>query len=73
MLTDDGFRLDARAWKVPVKQIPNNGSNLDIGNPAAKQDFDRVPFEQLADDISQKEFRIAEIVRYTKEMLCPKP
>jgi type I restriction enzyme M protein len=37
--------------------------NLDRKNPHAKDDFEHLPPEQLADDILRKELRIAEIMR----------
>jgi len=43
--------------------------NLDIKNPAAKQDFEHLPPEQLADDILKKELRIAEIMNEIKQAL----
>jgi type I restriction enzyme M protein len=62
-----------RAWKVPAKDILANGCNLDIKNPAAKQDFEHLAPEQLAEDILQKELRIAEIMREIMELLGRKP
>ncbi|MCI0640462.1 MAG: type I restriction-modification system subunit M [Gemmataceae bacterium] len=62
-----------RAWKVAAKSIVENGCNLDLKNPSAKQDFEHLPPEQLADDILQKELRIAEIMREIKEVLGRKP
>lgn len=47
--------------------------NLDRKNPNAKVDFEHLPPEQLADDILQKELRIAEIIREIKELLGRKP
>ncbi len=47
--------------------------NLDRKNPNAKDDFEHLPPEQLADDILQKELRIAEIMREIKELLGRKP
>ncbi len=61
------------AWKVPAKQILANNCNLDIKNPNAKTDFEHLPPEQLADDILQKELRIAEIMREIKELLGRAP
>ena len=58
-----------RAWKVAASQILENNCNLDLKNPAAKTDFEHLPPEQLADDILQKELRIAEIMREIKELL----
>ena len=62
-----------RAWKVPAKDILANGCNLDRKNPSAKQDLEHLPPEQLADDILQKELRIAEIMQEIKELLGRKP
>lgn len=62
-----------RAWRVPAETILANGCNLDIKNPRAKVDFEHLPPEQLADDILQKELRIAEIMREIKELLGAKP
>jgi len=62
-----------RAWKIPAEQVAANGFNLDIKNPNAKDDFEHLPPEQLADDILQKELRIAEIMREIKELLGRKP
>ena len=47
--------------------------NLDCKNPTAKQDFEHLPPEQLADEILQKELRVAEILREIKEILGRKP
>ena len=65
-----------RAWKVPAKNVlkyDESGNlisvNLDIKNPASKQDFDHLPPEQLADDILKKEQRIAEIMMEIKQAL----
>jgi hypothetical protein len=46
-----------------------NGFNLDRKNPNAKDDFEYLPPEQLADDILQKELLIAEIIREIKNLL----
>ncbi|MBL8822275.1 MAG: SAM-dependent DNA methyltransferase [Planctomycetia bacterium] len=62
-----------QAWKVPVDKIIENNCNLDIKNPNAKDDFEHLPPEQLADDILQKELRIAEIMKEIKELLGKKP
>src|SRR5216110_3497183 len=58
-----------RAWKVTAKDVlkyDENGAlvsvNLDIKNPSAKEDFEHLPPEQLADDILKKEQRIAELM-----------
>ncbi len=65
-----------RAWKVRTKDVlkyDESGNlisvNLDIKNPASKQDFEHLPPEQLADDILKKEQRIAEIMMEIKQAL----
>lgn len=58
-----------RAWQVSAEQIAASGYNLDIKNPHSKQDFEHLPPEQLADDILQKELRIAEVMREIKNLL----
>jgi type I restriction enzyme M protein len=62
-----------RAWKVPAQKIRDNNCNLDVKNPNAKDDFEHLPPEQLAEDILQKELRIVEIMREIKDMLGRKP
>jgi type I restriction enzyme M protein len=65
-----------RAWKVQASDVlkyDESGTlvsgNLDIKNPSAKQDFEHLPPEQLADDILKKEQRIAEIMGEIKALL----
>ncbi len=65
-----------RAWRVPVTDVAKyDGTgnlisvNLDIRNPRGKENFTHLPPEQLADNILQKEQRIAEIVANIKESL----
>jgi type I restriction enzyme M protein len=62
-----------RAWKVPASRILDNGCNLDIKNPNAKQDFEHLPPEQVAEDILQKELRIVAIMQEIKQLLGRKP
>ena len=57
-------KADALYWPV---------FNFDKKNPNAKDDFEHLPPEQLADDILQKELRIAEIMREIKELLGGQP
>ncbi len=71
-----GREENERAWRVPAKDIlkyDENGNlvsvNLDIKNPASKQDFEHLPPEQLADDILKKEQRIMEIMVEIKRTL----
>ena len=69
-------RENERAWKVHAKDLlkyDENGNlvsvNLDIKNPASKQDFEHLPPERLADDILKKEQRIMEIMMEIKQAL----
>jgi type I restriction enzyme M protein len=57
------------AWKVPVKALLDAGCNLDRKNPRGKVDFEHLPPEQLADDILEKELRIADLMRDIKTAL----
>ncbi len=57
------------AWRVPVQQIIDNGYNLDIKNPNAKQDYQHMPPEQLVDDVVRKEQRILELMAEIKQAL----
>jgi type I restriction enzyme M protein len=59
-----------QAWLVPVERIVEGGYNLDLKNPSARQDLEHLPPEQLAEDILQKEMRIAEIMREIKQVLA---
>ncbi|HEY1381772.1 MAG TPA: N-6 DNA methylase [Gemmataceae bacterium] len=59
-----------RAWKVPAAELLAAGCNLDRKNPHAKQDYEHLPPEQLAEDILRKELRIAEIMREVKALLA---
>src|SRR5262249_5485939 len=47
--------------------------NLDRKNPHAKDDFEHLPPEQLADGILRKELRIAELMREIKGLLAKTP
>jgi type I restriction enzyme M protein len=60
-----------QAWKVPVKELLNTGCNLDRKNPRGKIDFEHLPPGQLAEDILNKELRIAELMREIKAALEP--
>ena len=66
-----GNRVEnARAWKIPAAELLANGCNLDCKNPNAKEDFEHLPPEQLADDILKKEQRIAAIMAEIKAVLA---
>ncbi len=58
-----------QAWKVPVKDLLDAGCNLDRKNPRSKVDFEHLPPDRLADDILEKELRIAELMRQIKSAL----
>jgi type I restriction enzyme M protein len=58
-----------QAWIVPAKDLLEANGNLDRKNPRAKVDFEHLPPDQLADDILQKELRIAELMREIKAAL----
>jgi type I restriction enzyme M protein len=47
--------------------------NLDIKNPAAKDDFEHLPPEKLVDDILAKEQRIIQIMGEIKSTLATPP
>ena len=58
-----------QAWTVPVADLLAANGNLDRKNPRGKVDFEHLPPDQLADDILQKELRIAELMREIKSAL----
>lgn len=58
-----------RAWRVPASQIAQNGYNLDIKNPSAKQDLEHLPPEQLAASIAEKERRIGALMDEIRALL----
>jgi type I restriction enzyme M protein len=65
-----------RAWNVQASDVLKYDEsrglvsvNLDIKNPSAKQDFEHLPPEQLADDILKKEQSIAELMAEIKQLL----
>src|SRR5438067_2155179 len=47
----DNRQENERAWRVPVAQLLANDCNLGMKNHNARQDFEHMPPEQLADDI----------------------
>jgi type I restriction enzyme M protein len=65
----DNRQENERAWRVPVAQFLASDCNLDMKNPNARQDFEHMPTEQLADDILRKEQRILEIMAEIKQVL----
>src|SRR6266478_3527264 len=68
--TRSGSKENDRAWRIPAERIVENGFNLDIKNPSAKDDFEHLPPEQLAADILKKEQRIAEIIGEISQVLA---
>ena len=65
-----------RAWKVSVKDLLNydtdgnlSSVNLDVKNPRAREDVTHLPPERLAENILEKEERIAEIMADIKKSL----
>jgi type I restriction enzyme M protein len=59
-----------RAWKVPAKKILDNGCNLDIKNPTAKDDLEHQPPEKLVESLVAKEQKILDIMSQIKAMLA---
>jgi len=66
-------KVTDRAWKIPAKQIIENGCNLDTKNPAAKEDLEHLPPEKLVASIVEKEKRILEIMGEIKALLAEGP
>ena len=58
-----------QAWTVPAAELLEANCNLDRKNPRGKVDFEHLPPHQLADEILQKELRIAELMREIKVAL----
>lgn len=61
-----------RAWRVPAEHIAENGYNLDLKNPHARQEVEQMSPEELVEDIIRKEQRIAEIMVEVKSLLGEK-
>jgi type I restriction enzyme M protein len=62
-----------RAWKVSAESVLESGCNLDLKNPHARDDYEHLPPEQLANDILEKELRIVEIMREIEGLLARMP
>ena len=60
-----------RAWKVTAKQLLDNGCNLDVKNPSAKDDFEHLPPEQLVESILTKERQIVGLLEDLRAELVP--
>ena len=66
----EGREENERAWRVPAQAILDNGCNLDIKNPNAKQDITHLPPEELVASILDKEQRIADIMADIQRLLA---
>jgi type I restriction enzyme M protein len=55
-----------RAWRVSADAVLSEGCNLDRRNPREKTDFEHMAPDQLADDIIEKEMKIAALMREIK-------
>jgi type I restriction enzyme M protein len=69
------FKTDRRregphAWKVAAKDVLENGCNLDIKNPRSQEALEHLPAEELADSITQKTHRVAQIMDEIKHILA---
>jgi hypothetical protein len=51
LLRADASLPIARAWRVPVERIVENGYNLDLKNPHTSEDREHLPPERLVADI----------------------
>lgn len=58
-----------QAWKVSAAEIAETGFNLDLLNPRAKVDLLHQTPDHLAEDLLQKELRLAELMREIKDLL----
>lgn len=58
-----------QAWKVSTTELVNTGFNLDRLNPRAKTDLLHTPPDKLAEDVLEKELRLAELMREIKDLL----
>lgn len=57
------------AWKVPAAKLLENGCNLDVKNPNAKEDINHLTPGALVQSILSKERRIAEIMGAVQQLL----
>lgn len=58
-----------QAWKVSASKLAEAGFDLDRLNPRAKVDFLHTPPDKLAEDVLQKELRLAELIREIKDLV----
>jgi len=58
-----------QAWKVSTTELVNTGFDLDRLNPRAKTDLLHTPPDKLAEDVLEKELRLAELMREIKDLL----
>jgi len=57
-----GRSEDARAWKVPVKLVTDNGFNLDLRNPNGTDDLAHRPPRELVEELIRTEHEILKIL-----------
>jgi len=62
-------RENDQAWTVSASELAEAGFDLDRLNPRAKVDFLHTPPDKLAEDILQKELRLAELMREIKDLV----
>ena len=65
----DKREVSAHSWIVAAADVAANNYNLDIKNPNRADDYEHMPPEKLAADITAKEKRIAEIMAEIKAAL----
>lgn len=65
----DKREATAHSWIVEAKDVAANNYNLDIKNPNRADDYEHMPPEKLAADITAKEKRITEIMAEIDEMI----
>jgi len=65
----DKREVTAHSWLVAAADVAANNYNLDIKNPNRAEDFEHMPPEKLAADITAKEKRITEIMAEIAEAL----
>ena len=65
----DKREVTAHSWLVAAADVVANSYNLDIKSPNRAEDYEHMPPEKLAADITAKEKRIAEIMAEIAEAL----
>lgn len=62
-----------QAWKVPVRQVIENGFNLDLKNPRTVTTLEHLPPEQLVASIVEKERKVLAIMGEIEALLAAAP